>query len=129
MVILRRRIARGDKFRYSKIDPSTREIRVVWIQPNLENGLIKCQLKHVEVDSQHACLSYMWGSTKKVKQIRVNNQRFYVHGNLWKFLNSWRQHKKMQPIERQHIWIDAICINQSDIEEKKHQVGIIGEIY
>ncbi len=103
MVILRRRIAREDKFRYSKIDPSTREIRVVWIQPNLENELIKCQLKHVEVDSQHACLSYMWGSTKKVKQIRVNNQRFYVHGNLWKFLNSWRQHKKMQPIERQHI--------------------------
>ena len=36
MVMLRRRIAKGDKFRYSKINPSTREIRVVWIQPNLE---------------------------------------------------------------------------------------------
>ena len=119
----------GDDFRYSKIDSSTREIRVVCIQPDLDDGLIKCQLKHVKIDSQHACLSYMWGSGKKIEQILVNNQRFDVHGNLWKFLNSWRQHKKMQPMETQHIWIDAICINQSDIEEKNHQVGMMGEIY
>ena len=39
----------------------------------------------------------------------------------------------MQPMETQHIWIDAICINQSDkqsnMEEKNHQVGMMGEIY
>ena len=130
MVGLRRRTARvGDDFRHSKIDSSTREIRVVCIQPDLDNGLIKCQLEHVEVDSQHACLSYRWGSAKKIKQILVNNQRFDVHGNLWKFLNSWRQHKKMQPMETQHIWIDAICTDQSNIEERNHQVRMMGEIY
>ena len=130
MIELRRRTAReGDDFRYSKIDSATREIRVVWIQPDLDNGLIKCQLKYVKIDSEHACLSYMWGSAKKIKQIRVNNQRFYVHGNLWKFLNSWRQHRKMQPMETQYIWIDEICIDQSNKEERNHQVGIMGEIY
>ena len=126
----RRRTVRGvDKFRYSKIDPSTRGIRVVCIQPDLDNGFIQCQLKHVEIDSEYACLSYMWGSDKKSKQIRVNNQRFNVTGNLWKFLKSWRQHKKMHPMETQHIWIDAICINQEKTEEKNHQVGMMGEIY
>ena len=104
MVGLRGKVARGGgSFRYSKLDSSTREIRVLWIQPDLDNGLINCQLKHVAVDSQYACLSYMCGSQNKDKQIRVNNQRFDVACNLWKFLNSWRLHKKMQPIETQHI--------------------------
>lgn len=27
------------------------------------------------------------------------------------------------------IWIDQICINQSDVEEKSHQVALMSHIY
>lgn len=27
------------------------------------------------------------------------------------------------------LWIDSICINQSDINERSHQVGIMGDVY
>jgi hypothetical protein len=28
-----------------------------------------------------------------------------------------------------YLWIDAISINQETLEERNHQVGIMGEIY
>lgn len=27
------------------------------------------------------------------------------------------------------IWVDSLCINQQDVNEKTHQVGMMGEIY
>jgi predicted AAA+ superfamily ATPase len=27
------------------------------------------------------------------------------------------------------IWVDALCINQQDVNEKTRQVGMMGEIY
>lgn len=33
------------------------------------------------------------------------------------------------PKDLQHLWIDAICLNQDDATEKAHQVPIMGRIY
>jgi len=27
------------------------------------------------------------------------------------------------------LWIDAICINQEDVDEKSHQVAMMGDLY
>ncbi|KAH7361167.1 hypothetical protein BKA66DRAFT_396649, partial [Pyrenochaeta sp. MPI-SDFR-AT-0127] len=27
------------------------------------------------------------------------------------------------------LWVDAICIDQNDLIERNHQVGLIGQIY
>jgi len=27
------------------------------------------------------------------------------------------------------LWVDAVCIDQSDVEEKSHQVALMPEIY
>ena len=112
-------------FRYRKVDSLNHKIRVVWIRPGLtHDGLIKCQLKHVGVGSQHACLSYMWGSPEPRKQILINGKRFSVRHNLWKFLDLARWRNETQP-----IWIDAICIDQDNIEERDHQVQMMRERY
>ncbi|KAH8668562.1 heterokaryon incompatibility protein-domain-containing protein [Xylariales sp. PMI_506] len=34
-----------------------------------------------------------------------------------------------QPQERRTIWLDAVCINQGDIDERSAQVRMMGEIY
>ena len=123
MPSLQRKIPRN--FRYRKVDSSNHKIRVVWIRPDLtHDGLIEFRLKHVGVGSQHACLSYTWGSTEPRKQILINGGRFYVRLNLWKFLDLARWRNETQP-----IWIDAICIDQDNIEERNHQVQMMGDIY
>jgi hypothetical protein len=60
----------------------------------------------------------------EVHEIRVNDQAFFVQRNLHEALLSLRQ----VPLSR-YLWIDAICINQIDIEEKNHQVGLMKHIY
>ncbi|KAF9629117.1 hypothetical protein BFW01_g10320 [Lasiodiplodia theobromae] len=65
------------------------------------------------------------------------------HGNyknVERFLTGWeRRHGspvpqretglKRLPAEEEYFWIDAICINQEDSEEKAGQVAMMGEIY
>lgn len=65
------------------------------------------------------------------------------HGNykdVKRFIMGWeRQHGepvprretglKRLPAEEEYFWIDAICINQEDSEEKASQVAMMGEIY
>jgi hypothetical protein len=33
------------------------------------------------------------------------------------------------PEKALHLWVDVICINQASVEEKNHQVAMMGEIY
>ena len=33
------------------------------------------------------------------------------------------------PYTERHLWVDAICINQGDINERSHQVGIMDQIF
>ena len=54
----------------------------------------------------------------------MNDRPFAVARNLFEAMHSLRQ--EWTPIT---IWIDAICINQDDMEERSHQVGMMRDIY
>lgn len=112
-------------FCYSSIESKERLIRVVHLKPSLTvDGLLQCRLDTVRLDSQFFCLSYTWGSAKPRRQIQVNDHRFYVRRNLWKFLHIARQRGEIQP-----LWIDAICVDQSNVKERNQQVSMMGDIY
>ena len=34
-----------------------------------------------------------------------------------------------RPYESRLLWVDALCINQDDVEERSQQVSIMGRIY
>jgi hypothetical protein len=70
------------------------------------------------------CLSYVWGSPNIQHKILVNDADFWVRSNLWDFLCIA---KKVYP--RMAFWIDAICIDQTSITERNHQVSLMGDIY
>jgi hypothetical protein len=46
--------------------------------------------------------------------------------NLWTFLHRFRQ---VYPRGEFWLWIDALCINQSKVQERNHQVGQMKDIY
>lgn len=118
------RKARGNSC-YDRLDLSKRQIRVLVIHSNLtRDGLIKCDLRNIGLDSQHTCLSYTWGLHKPTKTIRINGRYFHIRPNLWGFLNMARLSKITQP-----LWIDALCINQGHVGERNHQVQMMGDIY
>lgn len=70
-------------------------------------------------------LSYVWGSPDAPKSILVDGKtRFWVTQNLYDALRSLRR-----PDEARAFWIDAICINQSDPDEKRLQIALMRRIY
>lgn len=87
-------------------------------------------------------------------EIMVNEMPFYISENLWKALNRLMDKRtelraggpcpvvtaddRETPTvtdydptvhDWQHIWIDAICINQHDISERNHQVSLMKTIF
>ena len=113
------------EFVHQCLDLTKSTIRVLQILPGRKKDPISCTLKHVpRAKDTYLCLSYMWGDAKSIHSIIINGRCFSVRGNLWKFLHLARKLKI-----RAWLWIDAICIKQSNMAERNHQVQQMANIY
>ncbi|PTB44715.1 hypothetical protein M441DRAFT_132363 [Trichoderma asperellum CBS 433.97] len=104
-----------------------REFRLIALAPSAESENIECSLCSYSLDGsypEYTALSYAWGQNVRDKVIRLNGTQFPVGNNLWWFLHHMR-------LRNQYInfWIDAICIDQSNVMERNHQVQIMRKIY
>lgn len=101
-------------------------IRLAILQPGDRDDPIRIQLKHTTFAEKpkYESLSYTWGRASHVKEIEINDTVIPVRRNLERAL----QHFRMKDQERV-LWIDAICINQTDDAEKSWQVKLMADIY
>jgi hypothetical protein len=136
----------ANRFRYSRLLKHG-NIRLLRLLPhNDKKALIQCQLFEYPLQEPgqglhlYDALSYVWGSEKDKKPILIhsndkgdgsftasssgNNRPLLVTANLHAVLS----HLRDQLLERV-LWIDAICINQEDDEEKGQQVQSMAKIY
>ncbi|KAH6638417.1 heterokaryon incompatibility protein-domain-containing protein [Boeremia exigua] len=89
-----------------------------------EDGLSwTMEVVDLDDDVEFDALSYVWGSQDQLYPIKCNYQRLHVHHNLFSAL-PYLAHQPLRP-----IWIDALCINQSDSEEKMSQISSMNRIY
>lgn len=112
--------SRTSPYLYSPIDPELDQIRLVTLYPGKWSEPIRCSLRTVSLSNKprYQALSYVWGDWTKPKLIRLGGKNFWVTQNLW--LGLRRLRKRWEP---RALWIDALCINQADDEEKTHQVS------
>ncbi|KAK4251198.1 hypothetical protein C7999DRAFT_37810 [Corynascus novoguineensis] len=95
-----------------------------------ESAPIQCQLfDYTLLDSGkgthlYEALSYVWGSEEKPHSISTDKGDLLVTINLYMALKRLRDHS----LDR-IIWVDAICINQSDTEERNSQVQSMAKIF
>lgn len=77
--------------------------------------------------SDFLALSYTWGDPIRTKMILLNGQPLRITLNLEGFLRTFATgHPEMN---HSKLWIDAICINQEDLEERNAQVLRMSSIY
>lgn len=87
---------------------------------------MRCRLFNVHHETaEYQALSYVWGSRKVNRTIVVNNKPYSSTVNLESALRHLRQRSKRGVI----LWVDTMCINQSDTEERTIQVQLMGDIY
>ncbi|KAH7079336.1 heterokaryon incompatibility protein-domain-containing protein [Paraphoma chrysanthemicola] len=130
-------------FQYLPLDASRREIRLLVVHPagtglrdsTLQVSLIKTRLNDSGRQKQisetkeerplhYTALSYTWGDSQPTYPILLDGMDFKVRQNLHKALLHFRL------TEREVIiWIDAVCINQEDEQERESQVAMMRDIY
>lgn len=107
-------------------------IRLLALEPSTEHTApIRCSLIHTTLASckhdiidHYTALSYVWGDPDASQSISINGKKHSVTRNLFHALQDIRDDHRLQ-----RLWIDAICIDQSNVEERNCQVNMMGPIY
>lgn len=108
------------------LDRSANCIRVLRLRPGSGNTPIVCDMTVVSLDTDpyYEVLSYVWGDPKQTRRITVGGVTFNATVNLFNFLRCLRR-----PNADRHVWADAICIDQSNDNEKSYQIGLMTKVY
>ena len=120
----------GDNNRiYSTLDASARQIRLLTIDPALDHeGRVTGKLSTASLADNDSpvynALSWYWGDASSRKEIVLNGVSQYIPENAVEVLE-----KACVARECLHVWLDAVCINQDDLEERGYQVSLMEEIY
>ena len=112
---------------YIPLNRSQNHIRLLHLSPSFsETDPIKCQFSVASLDDipEYEALSYVWGSTENKLTVEVDEHSMTITTNLY----SAFQHLRL-PNQERILWVDALCINQSDNQEKSHQVARMSLIY
>ena len=138
------------RYKYTPLDAHSQQIRLMSLVPGIFDDDIYVSLKTVTLNQDnpptYEALSYTWGSTENSPDVGVTpdigadgliniskplaamnmklSRRLNVTQNLEHALRYLRS-----PAQLRTLWIDAICINQEDVEEREQQVERMGDIY
>ena len=127
------------QFKYSS-SLRSREIRLLDLEWGRLNQSIRFSLRTYPLDStpDYIALSYTWGDPKDTVPVLCDGKTMNVTRNLDEALRQLRESRKALTKEasREHsfnqllfFWVDAVCINQEDSEEKAYQVRLMWNIY
>ena len=104
------------------------EIRILTLLPGPRFAQVRCTLSHRKLLPSATCsyeaLSYTWGTSEDSDTIWLNGHRFTIRANLLQILKNLRY-----MFCTRSLWIDALCINQSDVDERSSQVAIMCNLY
>ncbi|KAK6591799.1 HET domain protein [Botrytis cinerea] len=109
----------------------TNSIRLLCLMPSEDlTAPIECRLHIYPLEKSnkathiYQALSYVWGISETFQSVIIDEKPLLVTANLHAALLQLRD----RTFER-IIWVDAICINQKDEEEKSHQIGLMAKIF
>jgi hypothetical protein len=106
-----------------------KEIRIAVLLPGQWEDVISCNLSEISLANPDPpdpdeTLSYVWEGEPGFAEICVDGQPRQFTMSLFLALRRLRKRH-----EERTLWIDALCIDQSNNVEKSHQVGLMREIY
>jgi hypothetical protein len=141
-----------EAYQYSEL--GSRDFRLLQLHTASasDQSILSCSIHHVSLDDHeisYKALSYAWGTPRFERKILINGKSKDITFGLEAVLRRLRSNSILcvndmcscrmnrrchrmrydgfaQPV---FLWIDALCINQWDKEEKSHQVSYMSHIY
>ena len=88
---------------------------------------LTCQLKHISLQDvpveEFFAVSYCWGTSKKRAPIVIDGQNVTIPQTAAIAIRS------ISKVSSYPLWIDAVCIDQNNLQEKSQQVSMMKEVY
>jgi hypothetical protein len=112
-------------YQYERL-PTRKSIRLLKLLPGANGEQIRLELFTTDLDSAppYEAISYCWGDGSDVQEIICCGQLMRITRSLCTGLECFRDSKNARL-----LWADAICINQSNDDEKGIQVTMMGDVY
>ena len=113
---------------YPRLEPQHDQIRLFELCPNQEKPGVRGCFRIVELSHcpTYIAVSSMWEDQTDRIPVQVSDvHNINVGQNLWHFLRL-QASVITQPTL---FWVDSICINQSSVQERNHQVGMMKDVY
>jgi hypothetical protein len=111
-------------YKHKPLDNSVDEIRLLKLHKEKE-GPVHCEVKVFPLDSapEYIALSYRWGPPLPLHNLFIGDKALKIRDILNSCLLELRGDVDTW------LWIDQICIAQTDTMERNHQVGMMARIY
>jgi hypothetical protein len=115
-------------FVHDPLPDSKTHIRLLEVLQGNFGQHVVCTISAWSLDSAppYNAISYTWGDPASTVNITVDGRTMVVRQNCEYVLQQAFTNTKK---ETKYLWVDAICIDQSELQERGHQVALMGELY
>lgn len=113
-------------YAYSPLRNDHNEIRLLHVRPGVLGQPLECTLQHVSLADlpRFETISYVWGNASIRSSLILQGCTASVPASSAAVINRVRLEKEIRV-----IWIDAVCIDQTNVEERNWQVALMSTIY
>ncbi|KAM5344512.1 hypothetical protein ACJ41O_013048 [Fusarium nematophilum] len=113
-------------YEYTDLENPKGSTRLLTICADGPDDPLRGELQEVPFDEapQYIALSYVWGNATRSQELLIGDWTFKIRPNVFDLLRRLRR-----TLGSFTIWIDAICINQANLDERSAQVSIMRQIY
>lgn len=123
-----RRVPDASRHHYRPLSKERKEIRLLTVEAGNQSEILSACLRHATLDKDilphYETISYCWGKTASKGWLFLDGYTVSFPAQAIAALKRMRFDDKPRT-----LWIDAICIDQSNFDERSAQVSIMDQIY
>ena len=113
---------------YRELDQAKKETRLIVIGPGFGQDAIRCVMQTISLLEEplpkYETISYVWGNAALRGTVYVNDHMLDIPLSAEVVLRRMRDTQSERT-----VWIDSLCIDQTDMVDRNYQVQLMCDIY
>ena len=123
---------RSRRYVRERLSSPTSSIRLLTLDVENEKHFLAGSLGVFDLDqkSNYIAASYEWGEIEPEVDLVIDGRLLPIRHNLGLLLSEIRNRIRREKLAGDvRIWVDAVCIDQTDVVERGQQVSVMGQIF